>query len=70
MEHLMTYVHSSIVNGIGVEGTHALAESLNQNTTLTELNLTRMLEIYERLFIAAQRDIIHDICIFYCTLLR
>src|SRR5690349_21722454 len=33
-------------NKIGSEGTQALAESLKQNTTLNQLNLTSMSELY------------------------
>ena len=35
----------SVDNGIGSEGAQALAESLKQNTTLTQLNLGGMSEL-------------------------
>src|SRR5436305_2835425 len=38
----LTFLHSG--NGIGSEGAQALAESLKQNTTLTQLNLKGTLE--------------------------
>ena len=38
-------MHINIDNKIGAEGAHTLAESLEQNTTLTQLNLEGMLEI-------------------------
>src|SRR5271163_747311 len=57
-------VHSSIGNNISDEGARALAESLKQNTTLTELNLIGMLELHKLLFVAARRDKAHDLCVF------
>ena len=38
-------VHSSTANGIGAEGARALAESLKQNTTLTQLDLGSVSEV-------------------------
>lgn len=40
------YMPTYLGNNIGVEGTRALAMTLNQNTTLTELNLSGMLDYY------------------------
>ena len=42
---LLLYLYSD--NSIGDEGAHALAESLKQNNTLTDLNLKGMFELYE-----------------------
>ncbi len=45
------------MNNIGDEGARALAEYLKQNTKLTELNLSSMLELHDLLFIIARWDI-------------
>jgi hypothetical protein len=44
-------VHICLDNKIGDQGACALAESLKQNTTLTQLNLESMLEISVGLFL-------------------
>ncbi len=46
--------YSYLVNNICDEGARALAESLKQNTTLTELNLRGMLELHELLFVVTR----------------
>src|SRR4051812_39818235 len=43
-------------NGIGSEGAQALAESLKQNTTLTQLNLWSMSELSEFMFACMWQD--------------
>ena len=42
---ISTDLCNDLVNDIGAEGTRALAESLKQNTTLTNLNLRGMPEV-------------------------
>src|SRR4051812_27596082 len=43
-------------NGIGSEGAQALAESLKQNTTLTQLDLSSMSELSEFMFACMWQD--------------
>src|SRR3954468_954169 len=43
-------------NGIGSEGAQALAESLKENTTLTQLNLRCMSDLSEFMFTSTWRD--------------
>src|SRR3954464_15813930 len=43
-------------NGIGSEGAQALAESLKQNTTLTQLDVSGMSELSEFMFACMWQD--------------
>ena len=47
----LTLYITCLGNKIGDEGARVLAESLKQNTTITELNLESMLREYDRLFL-------------------
>src|SRR5947199_388058 len=51
-------------NNIGDEGVSVLAESLKQNTTLTNLNLEFILELWELFFAAVSQNQAHYLCIF------
>lgn len=49
---MLAFLYSA--NKIGAEGACSLAESLKQNTALTELNLMGMLGMYELLIVGAR----------------
>src|SRR4051794_30882417 len=56
MCHDQPNISSYSGNGIGSEGAQALAESLKQNTTLTQLHLEGMSELSEFMFSCMSRD--------------
>src|SRR2546423_761687 len=60
--HYLCVFCSFSVNYISDEGASALAESLKQNTTLTELNIECMSEFWEPFLAATRWNQAHTIC--------
>lgn len=67
MVHDLVRIHPHLENNIGDEGTRALAESLKQNTTLTELDFRSMLGL---LLIAVRLDVAHNVCAYILLMFR